>query len=188
MNIVECRTKEEILEYFKKVGKEISEEKLNALKQSFKQAEEKTEALTLQQLNKVAGGASRFIEFFRSSRRTGDKSIELSSFACIGDQSSSSCASFWERFKPFFDTNHSPEKPDKHINTSHISQSQAQAILSQTGVPVASGQPSRTSSLPAMRSLDEILGVGFIGLFVTSSLLVTVADIVDSSNKDSSKS
>lgn len=171
MNIVECRTKEEILKYFKKVGKEISEEELNALKQSFKQAEEKTEALTLQQLNKVAGGAgvaSRFIEFFRSSRRTGHKGVELYSLACIEDRSSSSRASSSEHSKLVVDTNRSTEETNKD----NISQSQASTPFSFTNHSnLTSSDDMRFTSLFAAFAVSGVLG------------LFTLLDITNSSSK-----
>lgn len=50
------RTKEELINYFKQLGKEITEEELYALKQSYEQAQESNGALTLEQLDDVAGG------------------------------------------------------------------------------------------------------------------------------------
>ena len=52
----ELRTKEELINYFKQLGKEITEEELNALKQNYDKAQENNGALTMQQLDDVAGG------------------------------------------------------------------------------------------------------------------------------------
>ena len=54
----ELRTRKEVKEYFKQLGKEITYEELDALKQSYDQAGENNEALTLEQLDDVAGGNS----------------------------------------------------------------------------------------------------------------------------------
>lgn len=52
----ELRTKEELIEYFKQLGKEITEEEIIALKQSYEQADENRDELSLQQLDDVVGG------------------------------------------------------------------------------------------------------------------------------------
>ena len=53
----ELRTKGEVLNYFKQLGKNITEEELTAIKQSYEKAQESSGALTMQQLDDVAGGA-----------------------------------------------------------------------------------------------------------------------------------
>lgn len=61
MTLEELRTKEEILIYFKKLGKEITEEEIEALKQSYNQAKQNNRDLTLQQLDNVVGGIDYWI-------------------------------------------------------------------------------------------------------------------------------
>lgn len=52
----EFRTKEELINYFKSLGKKITEEEIDALKQSYNKVQENNDNLTLQQLDEVAGG------------------------------------------------------------------------------------------------------------------------------------
>ena len=52
----ELRTKEELVNYFTQRGQSITEEEIEALKKSYEQAEENDGALTMQQLEEVAGG------------------------------------------------------------------------------------------------------------------------------------
>ena len=173
MNIVECRTKEELVKYFKEIGKQITEEEISALKQSFKQAEEKTETLTLQQLNKVAGGANRFIEFFRSRRQT-------------------STGHNGREMQPV--TNFSNNDP-----IYEIAREPAKITLNLSDVHSKLGNDTFDKRFPEVRQLedlsksktidpDEILWKTVVGIFAASSLFVTIADIVGSGNKDSSKS
>lgn len=62
LNILETfRTKKELVNYFKKIGQDITEEEIEALKQSYAKAEANGNTLTLQQLNDVAGGL--YLEF-----------------------------------------------------------------------------------------------------------------------------
>ena len=62
LNILEeLRTKEEVLNYFKQLGKNITEEELEALKQSYSKVQENDDVLTMQQLDDVAGGNFIFI-------------------------------------------------------------------------------------------------------------------------------
>lgn len=56
MELKDLRTKEELINYFKALGKNITEEEIEILKQSYKQAEENNSTLTMQQLDDVAGG------------------------------------------------------------------------------------------------------------------------------------
>lgn len=57
----ELRTKEEVLNYFKQLGKNITEEELETLKLSYNKAQESDDVLTMQQLDDVAGGNLIFI-------------------------------------------------------------------------------------------------------------------------------
>lgn len=52
----ELRTKEELINYFKQLGKNITEEEINKLKQSYDKIEGTNEILTLRQLDDVAEG------------------------------------------------------------------------------------------------------------------------------------
>ena len=52
----DLRTKEELINYFKAMGKNITEEEIDALKKSYEQAQENNSTLTMQQLDDVAGG------------------------------------------------------------------------------------------------------------------------------------
>lgn len=52
----ELRSKEEVLDYFKQLGKEITEEEIDTLKQSYEKVQESNGALTLDQLDDVVGG------------------------------------------------------------------------------------------------------------------------------------
>lgn len=56
----ELRTKEEIIKYFEMLGKNITEEELDTLKQSYDQTEKVGNTLTIKQLDKIAGGLKRF--------------------------------------------------------------------------------------------------------------------------------
>ena len=58
------RSKEEIIDYFKQKGKEVTNEEIDSLKESYNQIKENISTLTLKQLDYVAGGAGCF-EFFR---------------------------------------------------------------------------------------------------------------------------
>lgn len=52
----ELRTKEELVNYFKTMGQNISEEDIETLKKSYEEVEENNGALSLEQLDDVAGG------------------------------------------------------------------------------------------------------------------------------------
>ena len=58
------RSKEEIINYFKQKGKEVTNEEIDLLKKRYNQVEENISALTLKQLDYVAGGVGCF-EFLR---------------------------------------------------------------------------------------------------------------------------
>lgn len=50
------RTKEELIQYFKEMGKNITEEEIEELKKKYEQIEKNNGVLSLQQLSNVAGG------------------------------------------------------------------------------------------------------------------------------------
>ena len=52
------RTKEELVNYFEEMGQSITEEEIEALKKSYEEVQETEGALTLEQLDEVAGGCS----------------------------------------------------------------------------------------------------------------------------------
>ena len=54
--IEELRTKKELIKYFKQRGKNITEEDIDVLKQSYDKVQENSNSLTIQQLDKVVGG------------------------------------------------------------------------------------------------------------------------------------
>lgn len=56
LKLEELRTKEELIKYFKTLGKKITEKELNALKQSYEQFNANNVVLSLEQLDRVAGG------------------------------------------------------------------------------------------------------------------------------------
>lgn len=64
----ELRTKEEIINYFKQQGTNITEEEIENLKQNYDQTQKSNNALTMQQLDKVAGGM--FVLVKRDSETT----------------------------------------------------------------------------------------------------------------------
>lgn len=57
----ELRTKEEVINYFKQQGTNITEEEIENLKQNYDQTQKNNNALTMQQLDKVAGGGPGII-------------------------------------------------------------------------------------------------------------------------------
>lgn len=56
LKLEELRTKEELIKYFKQLGKNITEEEIEALKKQFEPYALDENTLTMQQLNEVAGG------------------------------------------------------------------------------------------------------------------------------------